>query len=90
MPQYRNIRVEPTEEAKAAMYTVGGYDGSASDYTFGSGSGGDRPAGGVRLRSVRPLSAPKVHPGSPASAGLPAFHLLPHAIVDTDSITACV
>jgi DNA-directed RNA polymerase subunit beta' len=39
MPQYRNIRVEPTEEAKAAMYTVGGYDGSATDYTFGSGSG---------------------------------------------------
>ncbi|GII03118.1 DNA-directed RNA polymerase subunit beta' [Planobispora takensis] len=39
MPQYRNIRVEPTEEAKAAMYTVGGYDGSAADYTFGSGSG---------------------------------------------------
>ncbi|PZG44982.1 DNA-directed RNA polymerase subunit beta' [Spongiactinospora gelatinilytica] len=39
MPQYRNIRVEPTEEAKAAMYTVGGYDGSAADYTFGTGSG---------------------------------------------------
>lgn len=39
MPQYRNVRVEPTEEAKAAMYTVGGYDGSAADYTFGSGSG---------------------------------------------------
>jgi len=39
MPQYRNIRVEPTEEAKAAMYTVGGYDGSATDYTFGSGTG---------------------------------------------------
>ncbi|WP_055482767.1 DNA-directed RNA polymerase subunit beta' [Sphaerimonospora mesophila] len=39
MPQYRNIRVEPTEEAKAAMYTVGGYDGSAADYTFGAGSG---------------------------------------------------
>ena len=39
MPQYRNIRVEPTEEAKAAMYTVGGYDGSAADYTFGTGCG---------------------------------------------------
>ncbi|WP_245966940.1 DNA-directed RNA polymerase subunit beta', partial [Sphaerisporangium album] len=39
MSQYRNIRVEPTEEAKAAMYTVGGYDGSATDYTFGTGSG---------------------------------------------------
>ncbi|SDQ82837.1 DNA-directed RNA polymerase subunit beta' [Thermostaphylospora chromogena] len=39
MPQYRNVRVEPTEEAKAAMYTVGGYDGAAADYTFGTGSG---------------------------------------------------
>ncbi|RJL23509.1 DNA-directed RNA polymerase subunit beta' [Bailinhaonella thermotolerans] len=39
MSQYRNIRVEPTEEAKTAMYTVGGYDGSAAEYTFGQGSG---------------------------------------------------
>ncbi|WP_283138710.1 DNA-directed RNA polymerase subunit beta' [Rhizohabitans arisaemae] len=38
MPQYRNIRVEPTEEARAAMYTVGGYDGT-TDYTFGTGTG---------------------------------------------------
>ena len=30
LPRYRNIRVEPTEEAKAAMYSVGGYDGSAT------------------------------------------------------------
>jgi DNA-directed RNA polymerase subunit beta' len=42
LPRYRNIRVEPTEEAKAAMYTMGGYDGDAAafDYApFGSGSG---------------------------------------------------
>ncbi|HEU4998478.1 MAG TPA: DNA-directed RNA polymerase subunit beta', partial [Lapillicoccus sp.] len=42
LPRYRNIRVEPTEEAKAAMYTMGGYeaDSSAFDYApFGSGSG---------------------------------------------------
>ena len=27
LPRYRNIRVEPTEEAKAAMYSMAGYDG---------------------------------------------------------------
>ena len=49
MPRYRNIRVEPTEEAKAAMYTVGGYDGSAAT-TPSAGLRRGRPAGGVRLR----------------------------------------
>ncbi|GAB3277389.1 DNA-directed RNA polymerase subunit beta' [Actinocorallia lasiicapitis] len=38
MPQYRNVRVEPTEEAKAAVYSVGSYD-DTSEYTFGTGSG---------------------------------------------------
>ncbi|MCD0450266.1 DNA-directed RNA polymerase subunit beta' [Actinocorallia sp. API 0066] len=38
MPQYRNVRVEPTEEAKAAVYSVGSYD-DAGEYTFGTGSG---------------------------------------------------
>src|SRR5918911_4974384 len=38
MPRYRNIRVEPTEEAKAAMYSMTGYD--ETDYSpFGTGSG---------------------------------------------------
>ncbi|UGQ14629.1 DNA-directed RNA polymerase subunit beta' [Yinghuangia sp. ASG 101] len=38
MPRYRNIRVEPTEEAKAAMYSMSGYD--EADYSaFGTGSG---------------------------------------------------
>jgi DNA-directed RNA polymerase subunit beta' len=38
MPRYRNIRVEPTEEAKAAMYSMTGYD--ESEYTaFGAGPG---------------------------------------------------
>ncbi len=38
MPRYRNIRVEPTEEAKAAMYSLTGYE--EPEYaTFGSGSG---------------------------------------------------
>ena len=38
LPRYRNVKVEPTEEAKAAMYTMPSYD--AYDYsTFGAGSG---------------------------------------------------
>ncbi|GAA0613318.1 DNA-directed RNA polymerase subunit beta' [Sporichthya brevicatena] len=38
MPRYRNIRVEPTEEAKAAMYSMAGYE--EPEYaTFGTGSG---------------------------------------------------
>jgi DNA-directed RNA polymerase subunit beta' len=38
MPRYRNIRVEPTEDARSAMYSMGVYD--ESDYAgFGSGSG---------------------------------------------------
>lgn len=38
MQRYRNIRVEPTEEARAAMYSLGGYEEPA-DYGFGQGSG---------------------------------------------------
>ena len=38
LPRYRNVRVEPTEEAKAAMYTMPDYQ--QFDYpTFGPGSG---------------------------------------------------
>ncbi|HVE27118.1 MAG TPA: DNA-directed RNA polymerase subunit beta', partial [Sporichthya sp.] len=38
MPRYRNIRVEPTEEAKAAMYSMTGYE--EPEYaSFGAGSG---------------------------------------------------
>ncbi|MEV6106300.1 DNA-directed RNA polymerase subunit beta' [Streptomyces sp. NPDC051940] len=38
LSRYRNIRVEPTEEAKAAMYSTVGYDDI--DYSpFGAGSG---------------------------------------------------
>jgi DNA-directed RNA polymerase subunit beta' len=39
MERYRNIRVEPTEEAKAAMYSMVGYEGYDSDYSFGPGTG---------------------------------------------------
>jgi DNA-directed RNA polymerase subunit beta' len=38
MQRYRNLRVEPTEEAKAAVYPPTSYD-SASDYSFGPVSG---------------------------------------------------
>lgn len=38
LPRYRNIKVEPTEEAKAAMYSLPSYD--AYDYAqFGTGTG---------------------------------------------------
>ncbi len=37
IPRYRNIRVEPTEEAKAAMYSIAGYE--EAEYTFGASSG---------------------------------------------------
>lgn len=35
LERYRNIRVEPTEEARAAAYSVTGYD--SYDYDFGAG-----------------------------------------------------
>jgi len=38
MSLYRNIRVEPTEDARSAVYPVGVYD-DTSDYAFGQGSG---------------------------------------------------
>jgi DNA-directed RNA polymerase subunit beta' len=41
LPRYRNVRVEPTEEAKAAMYSMTGYGSEEyGDYSpFGGGSG---------------------------------------------------
>jgi DNA-directed RNA polymerase subunit beta' len=39
LSQYRNIRVEPTEEAKAAMYSLPEYATDYSELTFGQGSG---------------------------------------------------
>ncbi|HUW16521.1 MAG TPA: hypothetical protein VMW94_05555, partial [Actinomycetes bacterium] len=33
LARYRNVRVEPTEEAKAAMYSMVGYDDF--EYSFG-------------------------------------------------------
>ncbi len=42
LSRYRNLRVEPTEEAKAAMYAMADYTSDYSqysDYSFGTGSG---------------------------------------------------
>ena len=39
MAQYRDTRVEPTEEAKATMYSVSAYEEEPSQYTFGQGTG---------------------------------------------------
>jgi DNA-directed RNA polymerase subunit beta' len=39
--RYRNIRVEPTEEARAQVYSMAGYDDP--DFAFGTGAGGAVP-----------------------------------------------
>jgi DNA-directed RNA polymerase subunit beta' len=40
LPRYRNVKVEPTEEAKAAVYaTMSSYDGYYDQSDFGQGSG---------------------------------------------------
>jgi DNA-directed RNA polymerase subunit beta' len=41
LERYRNIRVEPTDEAKAQAYSMVGYD--SFDYDFGQGSGAAVP-----------------------------------------------
>jgi len=38
LPRYRNVRVEPTEEAKALMYAMPGYE-DLDFASFGAGSG---------------------------------------------------
>jgi DNA-directed RNA polymerase subunit beta' len=51
--RYRNIRVEPTDEARAAVYAVGGYeDTDGIDYgAFGTGSGQAVPLDDYDYRS---------------------------------------
>jgi DNA-directed RNA polymerase subunit beta' len=39
LPRYRDIRVEPTEEAKAAVYSLSVYDDVDYSSTFGGGTG---------------------------------------------------
>ncbi len=52
--RYRNIRVEPTEEARASMYSVGAYeDGATVEYgAFGTGSGQAVPLDDFDYRST--------------------------------------
>ncbi|HVA61176.1 MAG TPA: DNA-directed RNA polymerase subunit beta' [Mycobacteriales bacterium] len=49
--RYRNVRVEPTEEAKAAAYTMGAYDDG--EYNFGTGSGQAIPLDEFDYREYR-------------------------------------
>ena len=56
LERYRNIRVEPTEEARAAAYSVTGYD--SYDYEFGNTGGAGRRPGRLRLRVVPELTSP--------------------------------
>ncbi|HEY4571492.1 MAG TPA: DNA-directed RNA polymerase subunit beta', partial [Kribbella sp.] len=51
MDRYRNIRVEPTEEAKAAMYSMVGYE--SYDYDFGPSSGQSVPLDDFDLGSYQ-------------------------------------
>ena len=57
LPRYRNIRVEPTEEAKAAMYSMGGYDDATRSTTARSGPGPARPCRSRTSTTAR--SAPR-------------------------------
>ncbi|WP_235433263.1 DNA-directed RNA polymerase subunit beta' [Protofrankia coriariae] len=52
--RYRNIRVEPTEEARASVYSVSGYDeGATVEYgAFGTGSGQAVPLDDFDYRST--------------------------------------
>ena len=81
LPRYRNIRVEPTEEAKAAMYAMPGYE--EVDYGhFGTGSGAGGAARGVRPRPLRPLSVAR------STARLPRCDLsVPRATRGRNSVT---
>jgi DNA-directed RNA polymerase subunit beta' len=51
MDRYRNIRVEPTEEAKAAMYSMVGYE--SYDYDFGPSAGQSVPLDDFDLGSYK-------------------------------------
>jgi DNA-directed RNA polymerase subunit beta' len=49
--RYRNIRVEPTEEARQQVYSMAGYDDP--DYAFGQGSGQAVPLDDLEFRDYR-------------------------------------
>jgi DNA-directed RNA polymerase subunit beta' len=39
MPVYRNIRVEPTDDARSTAYPATAYQDAGEGYPFGQGSG---------------------------------------------------
>jgi len=56
LPRYRNVRVEPTEEAKAAMYAMPGYE--EVDYGhFGTGTGQATQGSRGQVRLVADLQS---------------------------------
>ena len=57
--RYRNVRVEPTEEAKAAVYSMAGYD--EADYAFGAGSGQAVPLEDYDYRDYRVVGLTSSH-----------------------------
>ena len=54
MPVYRNIRVEPTDEARSAAYPATTYQ-EAEGYAVRPGLGRGGSAGGLRLRRLQPV-----------------------------------
>ena len=73
MDRYRNIRVEPTEEAKAAMYSMVGYE--SYDYDFGPSAGSVGPA-----RRLRPRFLPELSRVTPAEGGTPTRGCRPRGV----------
>ena len=72
MQRYRGLRVEPTEEAKAAVYPPTSYD-SPAEYSFGQVCGSGDPARGVRLRGLQQVgrsryqTAPRLSVAAPSA-----------------------
>ena len=69
MDRYRNIRVEPTEEAKAAMYSMVGYE--SYDYDFGPSTGSVGPARRLRPRFLPELIRVEHRRGRHSHQGVP-------------------
>ena len=67
--RYRNIRVQPTEEARAAAYAVPSYDDQYSPEGFGQGTGAADPLDDYGFGSdywSRPTNRPPLRKGSGA------------------------
>ena len=65
MPVYRNIRVEPTDDARSSAFPPGSYP-EAGELRLRPGLRRSRPAGGVRLRLLQQVTE---SPGSPRAGG---------------------